>query len=93
LVYIPQSYNHVHMVTGGKDHRFYKRFEYSSMPMDYFEVKNRFEELGHTEEFRKNYIIDTIKQLSRHVVSGHTKAATNGHIKSGHFQGDKNVNF
>lgn len=64
LVYIPQSYNHVHMVISEKDNRFYKRYEYSSIPMDYYEIKKRFEDLGQTEKYRKKFITDTIEKLS-----------------------------
>lgn len=67
LVYIPQSYNYVHMVTIKGENRFYKRYEYSSIPMDYYEVKKKFEEIGQTEEFRNAKIVQLIDQVSRQI--------------------------
>ena len=67
LVYIPQSYNYVHMVSSKGEYRFYKRYEYSSIPMDYYEIKNRFEAIGQTEEVRRTYVAELIEGVSRHV--------------------------
>ncbi|MFX0141338.1 MAG: helix-turn-helix domain-containing protein [Candidatus Hodarchaeota archaeon] len=64
LIYIPQSYNHLHMVVTKDEMKFYKRYEFQSHPMDYFEIKRRFEELGQTEEFRKTIIDKLLKQLA-----------------------------
>ena len=67
LVYIPQSYQYVHMTIGKGENRFYKRYEYSSVPMDYYEVKKRFEEIGQTEEYRHNLINKLTKQASANI--------------------------
>lgn len=64
LIYIPQSFSHLHMVTTKDEMKFYKRYEFQSQPMDYFEIKRRFEELGQTEEFRKTVIDRLLKQLA-----------------------------
>ena len=67
LVYIPQSYRYIHMTAGKGENRFYKRYEYSSVPMDYYEVKKRFEEIGQTEEYRNNLIEKLVKQVSKNI--------------------------
>ena len=64
LVYIPQSYQYVHMTIANGENRFYKRREFSSEPMDYYEIKKRFEEIGQTEEYRHNLINKLTKQAS-----------------------------
>lgn len=67
LIYIPQSYNYVHMVTVKGENRFYKRYEYSSVPMDYYEVKKKFEEIGQTEDYREVRINQLIELVSKQI--------------------------
>ncbi|MEK0337668.1 MAG: ATP-binding protein [Nitrosopumilus sp.] len=64
LVYVPRSYEHVHMVALKGEHRFYKRYEYSSVPMDYYEVKNKFDEVGLSEQVRGEKIQLAIQQVA-----------------------------
>ncbi len=69
LIYVPQSYNHLHMVIGHTENRFYKRHEFSSIPMNYHDVKARMDEIGQSEKQIKSKvsinILKIINQLPR----------------------------
>ena len=67
LVYIQQSYQHVHMTIGRGENKFYKRREFSSVPMDYYEVKKRFEDIGQTEEYRHHLINKLVQEASANI--------------------------
>jgi len=63
LIYVPQSYNHLHMVVGRRENRFYKRHEFSSVPMNYYEIKSRMDEIGQSERQIKSNIETSISKI------------------------------
>lgn len=72
LIHVYPAYNHVHMVSLKNEHRFYKRYEYQAIPMDYYEVLHKFEDIGKSEIYRSNKIEILSNQILDRCAIGNT---------------------
>lgn len=70
VIYVPQSYNTVHMVVVKNDNRYYKRLDKSSVPMNEDEVRMKYNDIGVNKEYIEKKFNKIRERLSSTLYTG-----------------------
>ncbi len=64
IIEVFKSFNCVHMVICRRDYRYYKRYNFSSIPLDEKEIQNKYKEIGITEKLIEKRIEKCITNIN-----------------------------